>query len=253
MKLDVEKTVIAIVKFIRDYYKKNNLKGAVIGLSGGKDSSVVLSLFVKALGSSNILALWLPINSSDSDYKDALMLANMYNVELKTHDLKNVYNAFIRDIKSYNLQDNVLIDANINIKPRLRMMCLYYYASMMSKIKNGVYIVAGTSNKCERFVGYFTKGGDNVSDINVLSNLTVSEVIAIGKYLNIPDKIIYKTPNDGLSGISDEEKLGVKYSDIEKVLNNEKVDIKTKEKIEKLHQNNLHKFNIPEFKEIKCD
>ena len=110
------------------------------------------------------------------------------------------------------------------------------------------YIVPGTSNKCELYVGYYTKGGDNVSDIQVLADLTVWEVIEIGEYLNLPNEIIHKTPDDGLSNQSDEEKLGVKYKEIEKVLNKEQIDKKTELKINTLHQKNLHKINIPTFK-----
>ena len=128
------------------------------------------------------------------------------------------------------------------------MASVYYLAALYSELKGGTYVVAGTSNKCELYVGYFTKGGDSVSDINVLADLTVSEVIELGKELGVPDKVLYKTPNDGLSGLSDEEKLGVKYSDIEKVINNQEIDLEIKEKIEKLHNNNIHKFNIPVYK-----
>ncbi len=253
-KFDVEKIVNEIIEFIQDYYEKNKLKGVVIGLSGGKDSAVVLALFVRALGCENILSLWLPIHSSEDDYKDVLALAKQYKVELKKHDLTLIYDNYVEDIKKINdVKNTDLLNANINIKPRLRMMTLYYYAALFSSLKKQMYIVAGTSNKCERYVGYFTKGGDNVSDINVLTNLTVSEVIKIGEYLGVPDNIIHKIPNDGLSGQSDEEKLGVKYSDIEKVLNDYDIDFNIKDKINKLHENNLHKFNIPEYMGQKCD
>ena len=110
------------------------------------------------------------------------------------------------------------------------------------------YLVAGTSNKCELFVGYFTKGGDNVHDIATIADFTVSEVISIGEYLNVPREVLYRTPSDGLSGVSDEEKLGVKYIDIERYINKEEIDIKDKERIEKLHKSSRHKFNIPTYK-----
>ncbi len=241
-----EKVTNDIIKFIRDYYDKNNLKGVVIGISGGKDSAVVASLFCKAIGSENVLGLWLPCNSKEEDKNDAYMLANTYNFELIEHDLTNIYNEYLKNLKP--VKEEYLIDANINIKPRLRMMTLYYYASMTSKMKGGTYIVAGTSNKCEKYVGYFTKGGDSVSDINVLEDLMVSEVIALGEYLNVPEKIIHKVPNDGLSNMSDEEKLGIKYQDIEDYLNGKILDKDIVKKIEKLHNNNLHKFNIPTYR-----
>ena len=128
------------------------------------------------------------------------------------------------------------------------MAAFYYLAALYSEIENKPYIVAGTGNKCETFVGYFTKGGDGVSDINVLGDLTVEEVIKIGEVLNVPDKVLYKTPDDGLSGMSDEEKLGFTYSDVAKVMNGEEVDEKVRKKILVKHYANQHKFNIPIYK-----
>ena len=104
-------------------------------------------------------------------------------------------------------------------------------------------------NKCELYVGYFTKGGDNVHDISVLADLTVEEVIKIGEYIKVPEKVLYKAPDDGLSNKTDEDKLGVKYSQIaDYMIDPNRVDEETRKKIEKLHKNNLHKFNIPTYR-----
>ncbi len=242
--MDVKKITNEIISFIRNYYKKYNLKGAVIGISGGKDSAVVAGLFSKALGSENVVGIWMPCHSNKEDYENALLVSQTFDFELKEFDLTNIYESYVKQIKENNdVTDNDLIDSNINIKPRLRMSTLYYYAAM----KKG-YIVPGTSNKCELYVGYFTKGGDNVSDISVLADLTVDEVIKIGEYIGVPDKVIHKAPDDGLSGKTDEEKLGVKYSDIAKVINNEEIDSDIYEKIKRLHDRSRHKFNIPTYK-----
>ena len=252
MNFNVEKVTNEIIEFIRDYYKKNKLKGAVIGISGGKDSGVVATLFTKALGSENVIGIWMPCHSKEEDKKNAYLLAKKLGIELKEHDLTATYDNYVKQIKNdNNVSNDNLNDANINIKPRLRMATLYYYAAMLSSLNKGIYIVPGTSNKCELYVGYFTKGGDNVSDISVLADFTVSEVIKIGEYLGVPDEIIHKTPDDGLSGKTDEEKLGVKYSEIAMVINDKEspnVGEETKKKIEKLHLNNSHKFNVPTYK-----
>ena len=252
---DAKKVTNEIIKFIRDYYKKNNLKGAVIGISGGKDSGVVAGLFAKALGPENVVGIWMPCHSKEEDYDNALLVANHFGFSLKEFDLTNLYDNYVEQIKENNLvNDDNLIDANINIKPRFRMSTLYYYAAMLSSVNNGVYIVPGTSNKCELYVGYFTKGGDNVSDIQVLADLTVQEVIKVGEYIGVPDKVIHKTPDDGLSGKTDEEKLGVKYSEIAEVINNldnPNVSKEVHEKIKKLHLRNLHKFNIATYRKDK--
>ncbi len=248
---NIEKVTNEIIAFIRNYYQENHLKGAVIGISGGKDSAVVAGLFTKALGSENVVGIWMPCHSKDEDYANAKLIADHFNFELKEFDLTNLYDNYVAQIKGCNIvNDDNLIDANINIKPRLRMSTLYYYAAMLSSLNKGVYIVPGTSNKCELYVGYFTKGGDNISDIQVLADLTVDEVISIGKYIGVPDKVIHKAPDDGLSGKTDEEKLGVKYSEIAEVINsdNPNVSKEVHEKIKKLHLGNLHKFNIATYR-----
>ena len=241
-----------IVEFIRNYFKEHKLGGVVIGISGGKDSGVVAGLFTEALGKENVLGVTLPCHSKEIDRSDAKLVSDYYGFEMINLDLTNTYDSFKEQINNLGtFTEEELKNSDINIKPRLRMTSLYYLAALYSALKNKIYVVAGTGNKCEIHVGYFTKGGDGVSDINVLADLTVSEVIKIGEVLNVPKEVLYKTPSDGLSGMSDEEKLGVKYSDIEKVINNEPLDENIKEKIERLHKNSLHKFNIPTYK--KCD
>lgn len=245
---DAKKEKEKIIDFIRKYYKENDLGGAIIGISGGKDSGVVAGLFSEALGSENVIGVMLPCYSQEQDMNDALLVSDKYGFEMLEIDLNDVYDTFHRQIDNLgSFSPNELKNSDINIKPRLRMSSLYYLAALMSAVKGKTYIVAGTGNKCEKYVGYFTKGGDEVSDINVLSELTVSEVIKLGEELEVPSKVLYKTPSDGLSGISDEEKLGVTYKEIEKYLAGEEISNESREKINRLHKNSLHKFHIPTY------
>lgn len=237
-----------IIEYIRNYYKENNIKGAVIGISGGKDSGVVAALFAKALGPENVVGITMPCDSLETDKKDAKLVADKYGFELIDVDLTDTFHTYEKQFEKFNQPDSIYIDSNINFKPRIRMATLYYVAAMYSKIKQGTYIVAGTSNKSESFVGYFTKGGDSVCDIKVISDLTVSEVIKIGEVLEVPKEVLYKAPSDGLSGKTDEDKLGVTYADIEKYMNNEELPKEIKERIEYLNKSTRHKFNIPEYK-----
>ena len=239
-----------IIKFIRDYYKSNNLGGVVLGISGGKDSGVVAALFTEALGSENVLGVTMPCHSKADDKNLAKVVADFYGFELINVDLTNTFDTYKKEIdKLSNYSKDDLINSDINLKPRLRMSTLYYLAAMYSSIRKKTYIVGGTSNKSELYVGYFTKGGDSVHDISVLADLTVEEVIAIGDYLKVPKEVLYRVPSDGLSNQTDEDKLGVKYSDIAKYMENpENVNKNVREKIEKLHKNNQHKFNIPTYR-----
>lgn len=128
------------------------------------------------------------------------------------------------------------------------MSSVYYMAALLSALRGKTYLVAGTSNKCELYVGYFTKGGDSVHDIAPIADLTVEEVIKVGEVLNVPKEVLYRVPDDGLSNQTDEDKLGVTYNEIASYINGEEVSKESKEKIEKLHKNSLHKFNIPTYK-----
>lgn len=249
MNFNPERETNKIIKFIRDYYKDNDLGGVILGISGGKDSAVTAALFTKALGKENVLGVALPCNSKEEDKLDAKLISDYYGFELINFDLTNTYNIFKEELNTLgNFTHAQIKNSDINIKPRLRMLTLYYLAALYSNIKQKTYIVAGTSNKCELFVGYFTKGGDSVHDIAVLSDLTVDEVIQIGEYLNIPKKVLYKAPDDGLSNQTDEEKLGVTYKDIELYIENKPLDNTIKNKIEKLHNSAHHKFNIPTYR-----
>ena len=248
---DAKKVTEEIIDFIRDYYKKNNLKGVVIGISGGKDSGVVAGLFSKAIGGENVIGITMPCESKEEDKADARLVSDTFNFPLINVDLTETYHTYKNEIYKICSDELKLTDSNINLKPKLRMSTLYYMAALYSKLNNGTYIVAGTSNKCELYVGYFTKGGDSVSDISVLGDLTVSEVIKIGEVIKVPEKVLYKVPSDGLSNMTDEDKLGVTYNDIEKYLNGEEIDEKVKQKIISLHDRNKHKFNLPTYKKNK--
>jgi len=250
MRFDAKREAENVINFVKDYYKKNHLKGAVIGISGGKDSAVVAAIMVNAIGKENVVGVTLPCHSKEEDREDAILVAKHYGIELVNIDLTNSYDAFKDEIKKIDMKiaEKDLVNSDINIKPRLRMSAEYYLAAMYSSLKGGTYLVIGTSNKSELYVGYFTKGGDQVHDIEVLSDFTVSEVIKIGEYLKVPKKVLYKAPSDGLSGKTDEDKLGVTYDDIEKYIYAQEMKDSVKEKIRKLHDANKHKFNMPAYK-----
>lgn len=238
-----------IVKFIKAYYDRYDLGGVVIGISGGKDSGVVAGLFAEALGPDRIIGVTLPCHSKATDKNDAQKVSDYYGFKMINYDLTNVFDAFKEQVNLLgDFTDEELKNSDINLKPRLRMASLYYTAALYTAKTGKTYIVAGTGNKCEEYVGYFTKGGDSVSDIKVLADLTVDEVIAIGEVLNVPKEVLYKAPSDGLSGMTDEDKLGVKYKDITKYMNGEPLEKDVYQKIKKLHDNSKHKFNIPTYR-----
>lgn len=245
-----EKETERIINFIRDYYQKNNLGGVILGISGGKDSGVVAGLFTKALGPENVIGVTMPCHSNKEDKTDAKLVSDYYGFELINFDITNTFDTFKAELtKLGEYDDNQTKNSDINLKPRLRMATLYYLAALYSNIKGKTYLVAGTSNKCELYVGYFTKGGDSVHDIAPIADLTVEEVIKIGEYLKVPVKVLYKAPNDGLSNQTDEDKLGVRYQDIANYMEDKtKVDIAVQRKIKKLHESNQHKFFIPTYK-----
>jgi NAD+ synthase len=249
MKFDAERETKNVIIFIRDYYEKNNLAGAIIGISGGKDSGVVAGLFTEALGKENVIGVTMPCHSKEEDREDAKLISDFYGFKLVNVDITNTFDVFKDEIlKLGSFTDLELKNSDINLKPRVRMATLYYLAALYTAVNKKPYLVAGTSNKCELYVGYFTKGGDSVHDISPIADFTVDEVIKIGEVLKVPEKVLYKAPSDGLSGQTDEDKLGVTYKAIADYIDNEEnVEVETREKIKKLHNSNLHKFNIPTY------
>ncbi len=251
MEFNAKKETEKVIEFIKNYYSTNNLGGAVVGVSGGKDSAVVLALFAKALGSENVVGVTLPCHSETQDEDLAKLVASHYGVKLYNLDLTDVFDSFVDEFEfGYKKLDaETLKNSNINLKPRLRMASLYYYAAMLTSVTGKGYLVAGTGNKCEQYVGYFTKGGDGVCDISVLADFTVDEVIAIGEELGVPSKVLYRAPSDGLSGQTDEEKLGVTYKQIADAIEGKDTLPKDiAEKISKLHNSSKHKFYVPTYR-----
>lgn len=249
-KFNAEKEVNNIIKFIRDYYKENNLGGAILGISGGKDSAVVAALMTRALGAENVIGVTLPCHSKKEDKSDAELISEDLGFQLLNVDLTVVFDTFKDEItKLGNFNEDEVKNSDINLKPRLRMATVYYLAALYSALKGKTYLVAGTSNKCELYVGYFTKGGDSVHDIAPISDYTVDEVIQMGEYLNIRKKVLYKDPADGISNQTDEDKLGFKYSEVVQCMDDdEKLDKDVARKIKRMHEANQHKFNIPAYR-----
>lgn len=219
------------IKWIKEYVEKIGAKGVVVGNSGGKDSATVIAMATKALGKERIVTVAMPCNSIASDLEDAKLVAQKFEVPFVEVDLSNTYNELENSINNIKLNK----EAKINIKPRLRMTTLYAIAQSLG------YLVIGTGNLCERMVGYTTKWGDSASDFNPIANFTVEEVLAIGEYLGVPDKIIHKAPNDGLGGQTDEEKMGVTYKQIAEYIETGKTDSEAMKNIEIRNKSSKHK------------
>lgn len=223
-----------ITEWINNYIKKTGAKGVVIGNSGGKDSATVIALATKAIGNGNVLTVGMPCESIKEDLNDARLVAKTFGVKMVEIDLTNTFKVLKNEINE-NIDIKISNEAEINIKPRLRMTTLYSIAQTYG------YLVLGTGNLCEAMVGYTTKWGDNAYDFNPIANFTVDEVLRIGEMLGVPDKIIHKAPNDGLGGKTDEEKMQIKYSEIAEYIENGKTDQKQMEKIEKKYLASMHK------------
>lgn len=211
-KFEAQKVREDIVGWIRGLKEHSGLNGVVIGISGGKDSTIAAALCAEALGPENVLGVLMP-NGVQKDILDSKRVVETLGIKSVTVNIGSAFNelsAFI-NIGLSSDKTRITAAASVNIAPRLRMTTLYTIAQSMG----GGYRVCGTGNLSERTLGYFTKWGDGASDFNPLGNLTSIEVVAIGDtYKNIPHELVHKTPDDGLSGISDEEKLGVKYIDV---------------------------------------
>lgn len=238
---DVKKITADCVEWIKDFFE-NNGKGcnAVIGISGGKDSSVAAALCVKALGAERVIGVLMPCGEQH-DIDAAFALVNHLGIR---HFVVNIKDA-VEGLKSA-LPSDIEISAQTvtNIPPRVRMTTLYAVSQSM----NGR--VVNTCNLSEDWVGYSTRYGDAAGDFSPLSLLTVAEVKEIGKYLGLPEFLVEKVPIDGLCGKTDEENLGFTYAELDRYIRTGEIDdLNKKENIDRRHKANLFKLQLmPVFK-----
>ncbi|MDR0463759.1 MAG: NAD(+) synthase [Treponema sp.] len=236
------KTKEDIVTWIRGYFEKNGPGcKAVVGISGGKDSSVTAALCVQALGAERVYGVLMP-QGDQHDIAYSQELVSILGIKNKIINIKDTVAALLASVENSGLSVNR--QAAVNIPARVRMTALY----AVSAIENGR--VANTCNLSEDWVGYSTKYGDAAGDFSPISALTVSEVKAVGRELNLPLKFTDKLPEDGLSGLSDEENLGFSYNVLDRYIREGICeDAAIKEKIDRLNRMNKHKLELmPAFK-----
>jgi NAD+ synthase len=227
------------VQWIIEWFDKNGPGcNAVIGISGGKDSSVVAALCVEALGKDRVFGVLMP-NGEQSDIKDSINLVNHLHIPHTTVNIQDAYYGIVNNIDLPLISNQT----KINLPPRIRMATLY----AISQSLNGR--VVGTDNASEAYIGYSTRWGDNVADLMPILNFTSDEVVAIGDVLGLPYELTHKTPSDGLCGKTDEDNFGFTYDALNKYIRTgEWDDDVVKEKIDWLHKKNLFKMQpIPSF------
>ena len=231
-----------VIQWIRDYYKDNPEGKAIIGISSGKDSTITAALCVEALGADRVIGVLMP-NGIQSDISDSYRACNLLGIKPIEINIGNSYNLLVSQVcKDIDIIPDMI---RTNLPSRLRMSTLYAVAALYPNSR-----VVNTSNWSERYIGYCTKGGDTVADFSPLGNLPVREVLMIGDDLGLPYDLVHKTPSDGMSGKSDEEKIGFTYEELDNYIlyTEDGLSDETVAKIEKMHKANEHKLvEMPSF------
>lgn len=210
----IETIVTECVNWIRKYFEETCGEKAVIGISGGKDSTIAAALCVEALGAENVIGVMMP-NGYQSDIEDAHKIVEYLGIESYCIDICYPFSDIISEITIF--ADLEISDqARINLAPRLRMATLYAIAQSC----NGR--VCNTCNYSEDYVGYSTLYGDLAGDFSPLGKLFVSDIIKIGDFLGLPEELVHKTPSDGLCGLTDEDSLGFTYDELERYIKGDK-------------------------------
>lgn len=232
-----EKRLEHRLSWIREHVKASGCKGVVVGESGGKDSATVTALCVRALGKENVVGVTMPCNSLSTDMEHARLVADAFGIKLLEVNIASTFNTLKEAIQ----QEQEISDlATANIKPRIRMTTLYAVAQSLN------YLVIGTDNLSEMVMGYFTKWGDGGYDFNPLGDLTMQEVLELGRELGVPEPILTKAPSAGLwEGQTDEKEMGVTYKAIEEYIKTGTTDKESLAIIERTHRNTQHKREMP--------
>lgn len=239
---DALRTKDRIIDWIREYFKENGPSSkAVIGISGGKDSSVVAALCVEALGKERVFGVLMP-QGDQKDIDASFTLVNHLDIPYCIVNIGETVKQMMQAIEK-GLDADLTTQAITNIPARIRMTTLYAVSATISGR------VANTCNLSEDYVGYATKYGDAAGDFSPLSDLTVQEVKAIGRALGLPESLVEKTPIDGLCGKTDEDNLGFTYAVLDKYIRTGVCeDEAVKAKIDRMNECNLHKLlPMPKF------
>ena len=239
---DAVKVKDQCVRWIRDWFEENG-KGcnAVLGISGGKDSSIAAALCVEALGVDRVIGVTMP-NGVQPDIDDSVKLIKHLGIRRYNVNIGESFKALMAEVEA-QLGHEASAQTRINMAPRLRMTALY----AVSQSNNGR--VVNTCNLSEDWVGYSTRYGDAAGDFSPLGGLTVAEVLAIGEVLGLPEDLVHKAPSDGLTGLTDEDNLGFTYAVLDRYIRTgECEDPATKALIDRKHVQNLFKLQpIPHF------
>ena len=236
-KFDVILATDKCIKWIKEWFENNGSNcNAIVGISGGKDSTVAAALCVKALGKDRVIGVMMP-NGEQADIEDSKFVCEVLGIRNYTINIASAYKSIISEIEKNNIE--IQPQTKVNLPPRLRMSSLY----AVSQSNNGR--VVNTCNMSEDYVGYSTRYGDSAGDFAPLANFTVTEVLEIGSYLGLPDKLVKKAPSDGLTGKTDEDNLGFTYAELDRYIRTCEIDNEEhKEKIDRLHKQNLFKLKL---------
>lgn len=244
---NVVKVTNDLIDWIREYFQKNGPTcNAIIGISGGKDSTVCAGLLVEALGKDRVIGVTMP-NGFQDDIEDSIKVTNFLGIRRINVNIYDTYRALMNGVEDglygIGLKREVSDNTKINMPPRLRMTTLF----AVSQTLNGR--VVNTCNLSEDWVGYSTLFGDAAGQFSPLGKLTVEEIIAIGDYLGLPRELVHKTPSDGLCNKTDEDNLGFRYSELDDYINTGVMeDNEKKQLIDKKHRANLFKYKpMPTF------
>ncbi len=231
---NAEKVKNECVQWIRDFFEENGKDcNAVVGISGGKDSSIVAALCVEALGKDRVIGVLMPCGEQ-ADIDMAKLLVNTLGIK---HYIINIKDAV--DGITNSIPFELSTQSKTNLPPRIRMSTLY----AVSQSHNGR--VANTCNLSEDWVGYSTRYGDSVGDFSPCSNLTVDEMKQIGRLIGLPSELVDKVPTDGLCGKTDEDNLGFTYAELDRYIRTGEIeDAEKKAKIDRLHRINLFKLQL---------
>lgn len=241
---NAEREIENIIAWVRDWFENNGPKAsAVIGLSGGKDSTIVAALLVRALGKERVVGVLMP-DGEQKDIDDSKRVAELLGIKSYVVNIEAATTGMKKCLTDAGIELGK--DAIINTPPRIRMTTLYAVAQSLPMGGR----VANTCNASEDYVGYSTKYGDAAGDFSPCADFCVCEMRAIGDALGLPSELIHKTPSDGLSGMSDEDKLGFTYDALDKyIITGVCEDQELKKRIDHLHDINLHKLKtIPTYR-----